>query len=100
MIAPFIGIRVTYASRFPLSVRARSSAGCIFSLTELPHGEIETIDRLGLLVRIVLQEQFGKLTPGEGVLAAETSTERPCPQPPGAGRDFVSPTEEGVLSLR
>jgi hypothetical protein len=69
-------------------------------VTEFSDGEIETIDRLGLLVRIVLQEQFGKLTPGEGVLAAETSTERPCPQPPGAGRDFVSPTEEGVLSLR
>ncbi len=100
MIAPFIGIRVTYASRFTLSVRARSSAGCIFSLTGLPHGEIETIDRLGLPVRIVLQEQSGKLKPGKGVLGAETSTGRPCSQPPGAGPDFVSPTEEGVLSLR
>ena len=69
-------------------------------LTELSNGEIETIDRLGLPVRIVLQEQPGKLKPGKGVLGAETSTGRPCSQPPGAGPDFVSPTEEGVLSLR
>ena len=95
MIAPFIGIRVTYASRFPLSVRARSSAGCIFSLTELPHGEIETIDRLGLPVRIVLQEQLGKLQSGEGYLGAEPQTGGHIQGLVVVSPSLLGPTEEG-----
>ena len=42
-------------------------------LTELPDGEIEMPERLGLVVRVVREEQLGKLKPGEGDLGRDLS---------------------------
>jgi hypothetical protein len=42
-------------------------------LTKLAYGEIQVLQRLGLLVQVVIKEQPGKLKPGEGKLLALTS---------------------------
>jgi len=38
---------------------------CIFVLTELTDGEIQVLERLDLLVRVVIEVQFCKLKSGE-----------------------------------
>ncbi len=41
-------------------------------LTELPNGKVKVLQRLGLLVRVVLEEQLGKPKPSERNLRAES----------------------------
>ena len=47
--------------------------GLHLHLTKLAYGEIQVLQRLGLLVQVVIKEQPGKLKPGEGKLLALTS---------------------------
>ena len=46
--------------------------GLHLHLTKLAYGEIQVLQRLGLLVQVVIMEQPGKLKPGEGKLSART----------------------------
>ena len=69
----FSGLLLTLLLFEDLPVREGTLEGGLhLHLTELAYGEIQVLQRLGLLVRVVHEEQLGKLKPGEGKLSART----------------------------